>query len=126
MLAGKRLRNLILFLVFAMMLCSQQVQLLTQLDISQTNESTIVSASDTTDISASHITSPTTIPVYHEWKADPALFPQAGKIVSLIPSMFDPFRFTLGIIKTAGFLDAIKYQSNYLPSTLIRFCRLLE
>ncbi|MBM7601547.1 hypothetical protein JOC34_003972 [Virgibacillus halotolerans] len=110
-----RLRNLLLFIVFGVMLFSQPTQLLSQIDLSQTNESTISSASYTTDISASHLTSPTTIPNYHEWKADPALFPQAEKIVSLIPPVLDPFLFPLGITEATGFLDAIKYQSNYLP-----------
>lgn len=110
-----RVRNLLLFIVFAMMLFSQPTQLLSQMDISQSNESTISSASYTSDVSVSHLTSPTTIPSYHEWKADMTFFPQAEKIVSLFPPVFSQIHFILAIVETTGFLGASKYQSNYLP-----------
>ena len=111
----RHLRNLLLFVVFSMMIFSQPAQLLTQINVGQTKEPTISSTSYTSDVSAAHITSPTSIPIYHEWKADPEFFPQSEKIISLVPLSLDQYPFILGIMESTGFLDAIQYQSNYLP-----------
>lgn len=109
------LRNLVLFLVFGMMVFSQPAQLLSQIDAGQTKESTISHAGYTSGVSAAHITSPTTLPTYHEWETDQAILPSIPKVVSRILPMPDQFVFTFMITKATGFLDAIKYQSNYLP-----------
>ncbi|ASK62393.1 hypothetical protein CFK37_09605 [Virgibacillus phasianinus] len=108
-------RNLLFFVVFFLLIISQPAQILSQTTISKVDESSITSASYVSDINAAHITAPTTLANHDDHKSYtilPALQRTMQQLASHIPKVDGLFQRAIDL---KSFINAVMYQSNYLP-----------
>ncbi|WP_099157655.1 hypothetical protein [Virgibacillus ndiopensis] len=114
----KKLCNLVLFIVFSLLVLSQPLHLISQINISHVNEPTISSAGFISDVDAAHITGPSTLPNHDEHKAIP-IIPSVKKLYYPTASIPYQFSFVRNTTESAGFIDVEKYQSNYLSCNVL-------
>lgn len=110
----KKLRNILLFVLFGFLVISQSAQIISHINIGKVDEPTVSSASYMSDVSVAHITAPTTLPNNNYNEADSALPPIKRHVFRVAPITYQ-FNLLSNKTESTGFVDVRKYQSNYLP-----------
>lgn len=111
------IRRFVVIAIFCCLAFVQPAQSIAKISKAPVNDVMITAVSYSSEVSAAHITAPTTFPIQSERKADSTYLVIEEITTENVP-LFDIEPLHYCDFESAGFLSVRKYQSNYLPANI--------